>query len=106
MPCPQHQNPSCRQWEVVALHHASALAPEQDELGGYVNEGIRISRILRFLKSQQLNPRQRVLLDDLRLERVSEDPAAMRKPPRARTNDEDGRDQLNSSVGGGRSLSV
>ncbi|HEX9968472.1 MAG TPA: serine protease, partial [Solirubrobacterales bacterium] len=28
------------QWETVALHHASVPAPEHDELGGFVNEGI------------------------------------------------------------------
>ena len=37
------------QWEVVALHHAGVPAPEHTELGGWVNEGIRISRILRFI---------------------------------------------------------
>ena len=42
------------QWEVVALHHAGVPAPEHTEFGGWVNEGIRISRILRFIGDQQL----------------------------------------------------
>lgn len=43
------------QWEVVALHHASVPAPEHGELGGYKNEGVRISRILKFVRAQQLS---------------------------------------------------
>jgi endonuclease G len=58
------------QWEVVALHHASVRAPDQGELGGFVNEGVRISRILAFLAEQQFEPEQQALLDGLRLERV------------------------------------
>ena len=58
------------QWEVVALHHASVAAPEHGELGGFLNEGIRVSRILRFLDEQPLAPAQRSLLDELRLERI------------------------------------
>ena len=38
------------QWEVVALHHASVPAPEHGELGGHMNEGIRVSRILEFAR--------------------------------------------------------
>lgn len=59
------------QWEVVALHHASVHAPDQTELGGFLNEGIRISRILQFLTAQELPAEQRALLDQLRLERIS-----------------------------------
>ncbi len=58
------------QWEVVALHHASVPAPQHGELGGFLNEGVRISRILRFLDEQRLGTGQRALLDQLRLERI------------------------------------
>ncbi|MBA3509917.1 MAG: DNA/RNA non-specific endonuclease [Thermoleophilaceae bacterium] len=58
------------QWEVVALHHASVPAPEHGELGGFLNEGIRISQILRFLGEQSLEADQRALVDQLRLERI------------------------------------
>ena len=51
------------QWEVVALHHASVPAPERAELGGFMNEGIRISRILRFIREQPLEPDRRALAD-------------------------------------------
>ena len=44
------------QWEVVALHHASVVAPDHAELGGFLNEGIRVSRILQFVKEQALSP--------------------------------------------------
>ena len=53
------------QWEAVALHHASVPAPERRELGGFVNEGVRISRIVKFVKEQQLPPDQRALADQL-----------------------------------------
>jgi endonuclease G len=53
------------QWEVVALHHASVVAPDQAELGGFLNEGIRISRILKFVKQQSLSPDMRALADHL-----------------------------------------
>ncbi len=69
------------QWEVVALHHASVPAPEHAELGGFLNEGIRISRILRFLSEQSLAPEQKALLDQLRLERVSLRPASAGAAP-------------------------
>ncbi len=71
------------QWEVVALHHASARAPDQPQLGGFVNEGIRISRILQFLNQQEFAPEQRTLLEQLRLERIVVRPtaAAAAEPP-------------------------
>jgi len=53
------------QWEVVALHHASVPAPEHRELGGFLNEGIRVSRILAFLREAELSPAQRELADEL-----------------------------------------
>ncbi|MFC5941392.1 DNA/RNA non-specific endonuclease [Micromonospora harpali] len=53
------------QWEVVALHHASTPAPGHDELGGIVNEGLRVSRLLAFLTQQSLPPARQLLLDGL-----------------------------------------
>ena len=53
------------QWEVVALHHASVVAPEHAELGGFLNEGIRVSRIMQFVKEQALSPAMRALADEL-----------------------------------------
>ena len=53
------------QWEVVALHHASVPAPDRAELGGFMNEGIRISRILRFLREQALDAERRALVDEV-----------------------------------------
>ncbi|MDL9935955.1 serine protease [Gordonia sp. ABSL1-1] len=50
------------QWEVVALHHASARAVDHPEFGGIVNEGIRISRIIAWLREQHLTPAQSALL--------------------------------------------
>jgi endonuclease G, mitochondrial len=35
------------QWEVVALHHASVAAPDHAELGSIMNEGIRVSTLVR-----------------------------------------------------------
>jgi endonuclease G len=53
------------QWEVVALHHASVPAPDHGELGGFMNEGIRVSRILAFLHDQALPPAMRALADEV-----------------------------------------
>jgi endonuclease G, mitochondrial len=53
------------QWEVVALHHASVPAPDHQDLGGFLNEGIRVSRIIAFIKEQPLPPAQRALVDEL-----------------------------------------
>jgi endonuclease G len=54
------------QWEVVALHHASVpAAPGSGELGAYMNEGIRISRILALLREQELAADARALADQL-----------------------------------------
>jgi endonuclease G, mitochondrial len=53
------------QWEVVGLHHASVPAPEHTEFGGFVNEGIRVSRLLKFISGQQLPPAQKALVDQL-----------------------------------------
>lgn len=53
------------QWEVVALHHAAVPAQEQADSGGYVNEGIRVSRLIRFIRDQDLTDPQRGLVDEL-----------------------------------------
>jgi endonuclease G len=53
------------QWEAVALHHASVPAPQHQDLGGFVNEGIRISRIIKFVKEAPLPPEQRALVDQI-----------------------------------------
>ena len=39
------------QWEVVALHHASVAAPSHAELGSIMNEGIRVSALVRAARA-------------------------------------------------------
>lgn len=51
------------QWEVIALHHASVPTPGNEQFA-FLNEGIRISRILRFLDAQPLPQTQRALLTE------------------------------------------
>ncbi|MGP4101459.1 DNA/RNA non-specific endonuclease [Nonomuraea sp. KM90] len=58
------------QWEIVALHHASVAAPGHAELGGIVNEGIRVSRLLAFLRDQRLPSTQQALLDRVFAEQI------------------------------------
>ncbi|QKV73259.1 DNA/RNA non-specific endonuclease [Amycolatopsis sp. Hca4] len=53
------------QWEVVALHHASVPAAGHAEYGGFLNEGIRVSKLLKFLRGQSFPPAQQALLDGL-----------------------------------------
>ncbi|MGH3240474.1 MAG: trypsin-like serine peptidase, partial [Spirillospora sp.] len=53
------------QWEVVALHHASVPVPDPGEVGGFVNEGIRISRICARLREAPLPETQRALVNEL-----------------------------------------
>ena len=53
------------QWELVALHQASVPAPEHPELGKFVNEGIRISRLLAFIGAQDYTDQQRTLISGL-----------------------------------------
>jgi endonuclease G, mitochondrial len=53
------------EWEPVALHHASVAAPQQRDFGGFVNEGIRISRVVQFVKESPLTPEQRALADQI-----------------------------------------
>jgi endonuclease G len=43
------------QWEIVALHHAGVPAPGHTELGGIVNEGLRVSRLISYLKNLNVN---------------------------------------------------
>ena len=52
-------------WEVVALHHASVRAPDHAELGGFVNEGIRVSGLRAFITAQSLSDRAEALVDEL-----------------------------------------
>ena len=57
------------QWEVVALHHASVRTPQHLPAYTFLNEGIRISRILRCLESrlpdlpEPWRPRAQAVLD-------------------------------------------
>jgi endonuclease G, mitochondrial len=53
------------QWEVVALHHASVPTPEHGE-GTFLNEGIRASRILRFLADTRFDGPKQALVVQLR----------------------------------------
>ena len=76
------------EWEMIALHHASVPAPEKPDLGGFVNEGIRVSRILGFLAGQQPDGAGRALLDEFlaggTTEQVIAQPQpAAAEPPRA-----------------------
>ncbi len=52
-------------WEVVALHHASVRAPDHDELGGFVNEGIRVGSLRAFLTGRSLSQDEQALVDEL-----------------------------------------
>ena len=58
------------QWEMVALHHASVPAPEHTDLGSVVNEGIRVSRLVKRIREQSgnLSSAQQALLAGLGLE--------------------------------------
>jgi len=51
------------QWEIVALHHASVPAAEHGEFGGFLNEGIRVSQLLAFLRGRQFPAAQQALVD-------------------------------------------
>ncbi len=55
------------QWEVVALHHASVPAPDHAELGHIMNEGIRITTVIKAATTQAaaLPVPTRQLLDGL-----------------------------------------
>jgi endonuclease G, mitochondrial len=76
------------QWEVVALHHAGVSDPSQKELGGVVNEGIRVSRILAHLRAQDLTAGEQALLAELQMPAADGDgerAAAPRVDARTRT---------------------
>ena len=67
------------QWELVALHHASV--PDPDHAGSILNEGIRASRLIRYLADQHLTAPQQALLEQLRApERIT---IAAPAPPQA-----------------------
>ncbi len=53
------------QWEVVALHHAGVPAAGHAEYGGFLNEGIRVSKLLKFLRDGHFEPARQALLDRL-----------------------------------------
>jgi endonuclease G len=54
------------QWEVIALHHASVPdAQAGTPGGGFLNEGIRISRILQHLRTAQLDDEGRARVAEL-----------------------------------------
>ena len=94
------------QWEIVALHHASVPTPEHGA-GTFLNEGIRASRILRFISEQQLAAAQRALVDQLRTSERIEVPAAAGPPP-APPQDTSGRLRVGGGVplgGDGQALS-
>ena len=71
------------QWEVCALHHASVLAPDHAELGGIVNEGIRVSVLIKFLKAQTFSALQQPLVDELFASTAPEGAAGPTAPPAA-----------------------
>lgn len=52
-------------WEVVALHHASVRAPDHTELGGFVNEGIRVSSLRTFVTGETFSAERQALVDEL-----------------------------------------
>lgn len=51
-------------WQVVSLHHASVPAPSHSELGGFVNEGIRVGAIRAFVTRRRLPADERALADE------------------------------------------
>jgi V8-like Glu-specific endopeptidase len=53
------------QWEIVALHHASVAARQPGEYGDYLNEGVRASRILDFVRRQPHSAVAQPLVDGL-----------------------------------------
>jgi endonuclease G len=71
------------QWEVVALHHASVEDHEHTELGGFVNEGIRISRLLKYLHEQNYTPAEKALIDTVTRPELVTIPAATNGSPAA-----------------------
>ncbi|WIX90163.1 DNA/RNA non-specific endonuclease [Amycolatopsis sp. DG1A-15b] len=64
------------QWEIVALHHASVPVAGHAEYGGFLNEGIRVSKLLKFLRDRKFTPAQQALLDRLATRPERAQPAA------------------------------
>ncbi len=52
-------------WRVVCLHHASVRAPDRTELGGFVNEGIRVKSIRAFVEGKTFSAEEQALVDEL-----------------------------------------
>lgn len=52
-------------WEVVSLHHASVRAPDHTELGGFVNEGIRVRGLREFIRGRSFSAEEQALVDEL-----------------------------------------
>jgi endonuclease G, mitochondrial len=67
------------QWEVVALHHAAVPAQGEADTGGYVNEGIRVSRLIRFIRGRDLSDAQKGMVEEL----FTESAAVAPMPPAA-----------------------
>jgi endonuclease G, mitochondrial len=51
-------------WRVVCLHHASVRAPDQTELGGFVNEGVRVRSIRAFVEDRTFSAEEQALVDE------------------------------------------
>jgi endonuclease G len=69
------------QWEVVALHHAAVPAADQADAGGFVNEGIRVSKLIKFIRDQDLTDAQRGLVEELFAEGAAGTPAPLPGTP-------------------------
>lgn len=52
-------------WHVVCLHHASVRAPDRTELGGFVNEGIRVKSLRAFIEGKTFSTDEQALVDEL-----------------------------------------
>ena len=52
-------------WRVVCLHHASVRAPDRTELGGFVNEGIRVKSLRAFIGGKTFSAEEQALVDEL-----------------------------------------
>ena len=53
------------EWRVVCLHHASVRAPDRTELGGFVNEGIRVKSIRAFVEDKTFSAEEQALVDEV-----------------------------------------
>jgi endonuclease G len=53
------------EWHVICLHHASVRAPDNKELGGFVNEGIRVKSLRAFVTGKTFTAEEQVLVDEL-----------------------------------------